>query len=310
MRLRRLGRSALELFPLCLGTNVMGRNVVGETAFAVMDAFVEGGGNCLDTADVYSMGESERVIGQWMKARNNRGRVLIATKLGHSMGPGKQGLSRRYIFEAVEASLQRLQTDYIDLYQAHTDDQATPLEETLGAFDELVRSGKVRAIGASNYSAPRLAEALRVSREHGFVRYESLQPHYNLLERNRYEGMLENLCRKEEVGVISYYAMARGFFSGKYAPGKPLPETHRAQAVQKEYMNERGFRVLAEVQRIADQLGATPAQVALAWLIARPGLTAPIASATSVEQIRELRGAATLHLDAEAINALNAVSAD
>jgi len=299
----------LELYPLCLGTNVLGRTLDEAAAFPVLDAYVEAGGNCLDTADVYSAGQSEQIIGSWMKARGNREQVLIATKLGHSMGPGKQGLSAKYIQEAVEASLRRLQTDYIDLYQAHSDDPETPLEETLQAFDALIRQGKVRVIGASNYSATRLAEALRISQQHGYARYESLQPLYNLVEREAYERELEPLCREQEIGVIGYYALAAGFLTGKYRPDKPLPESRRAQSVQARYMNERGFRILAEVERVAARLGATPAQVSLAWMMARPGVTAPIASATSVQQLHELVGAVTLQLDTEAITALNQASA-
>jgi len=309
MQRRRLGRSPLELYPLCLGTNVLGRTLDEAAAFPVLDAYIEAGGNCLDTADVYSAGQSEQIIGSWMKARGNREQVLIATKLGHSMGPGKQGLSAKYIQEAVEASLRRLQTDYIDLYQAHSDDPETPLEETLQAFDALIRQGKVRAIGASNYSATRLAEALRISQQYGYARYESLQPLYNLVEREAYERELEPLCREQEIGVIGYYALAAGFLTGKYRPDKPLPESRRAQNVQARYMNERGFRILAEVERVAARLGATPAQVALAWMMARPGVTAPIASATSVQQLHELVGAVTLQLDTKAITALNQASA-
>lgn len=309
MQRRRLGRSPLELYPLCLGTNVLGRTLDEATAFPVLDAYVEAGGNCLDTADVYSAGQSEQIIGSWMKARGNREQVLIATKLGHSMEPGKQGLSAKYIQEAVEASLRRLQTDYIDLYQAHNDDPETPLEETLQAFDALIRQGKVRVIGASNYSATRLAEALRISQQHGYARYESLQPLYNLVEREAYERELEPLCREQEIGVIGYYALAAGFLTGKYRPDKPLPESRRAQSVQARYMNERGFRILAEVERVAARLGATPAQVSLAWMMARPGVTAPIASATSVQQLHELVGAVTLQLDTEVITALNQASA-
>src|SRR5579875_71067 len=309
MQRRRLGRSSLELYPLCLGTNVLGRTLDEAAAFPVLDAYVEAGGNCLDTADVYSAGQSEQIIGSWMKARGNREQVLIATKLGHSMGPGKQGLSAKYIQEAVEASLRRLQTDYIDLYQAHNDDPETPLEETLQAFDALIRQGKVRVIGASNYSATRLAEALWISQQHGYARYESLQPLYNLVEREAYERELEPLCREQEIGVIGYYALAAGFLTGKYRPDKPLPESRRAQNVQARYMNERGFRILAEVERVAVRLGATPAQVALAWMMARPGVTAPIASATSVQQLHELVGAVTLQLDTKAITALNQASA-
>ena len=308
MQLRKLGRSTLEISPLSLGTNVLGRAIDEPTAFAVLDAYVEAGGNCIDTADIYSAGESELILGRWMKARGNRDRVIIATKLGSQMAPGKQGLSRRYMFEAVEASLQRLQTEYIDLYQAHRDDTETPLEETLQAFDELVRQGKVRVIGASNYSAARLAEALQVSQQHGYVRYESLQPLYNLVDREAYERELEPLCREHELGVITYFSLARGFLTGKYKPAKPLPQSRRAQQVQNLYMNERGFRILAEVERVASRSHATPAQVALAWMIARPGVTAPIASATSVEQVRELLGAVELQLDTEAITALNMAS--
>ena len=308
MQLRKLGRSPLEIFPLSLGTNVLGRTIDEPTAFAVLDAYVEAGGNCIDTADTYSAGESELTLGRWMKTRGNRDRVIMATKLGSQMGPGKQGLSRRYIFEAVEASLKRLQTDYIDLYQAHREDANTPLEETLQAFDELVRQGKVHVIGASNYSAARLAEALQVSQQHGYVRYESLQPLYNLVEREAYERELESLCREHELGVITYFSLASGFLTGKYAPGKALPQSRRAQGVQSRYMNERGFRILAEVERVASRYHATPAQVALAWIIARPGVTAPIASATSVQQVRELLGAVELKLDDEAITALNKVS--
>lgn len=308
MQLRKLGRSTLEIFPLSLGTNVLGRAIDEPTAFAVLDAYVEAGGNCIDTADVYSVGESELILGRWMKTRGNRDRVIMATKLGSQMGSGKQGLSRRYIFEAVEASLKRLQTDYIDLYQAHRDDADTPLEETLQAFDELVHQGKVHVIGASNYSAARLAEALQVSQEHGYVRYESLQPLYNLLDREAYERELELLCRERELGVITYFSLARGFLTGKYQPNKALPQSIRAQGVQDRYMNEQGFRILAEVERVASRYHATPAQVALAWIIARPGVTAPIASATSVQQVRELLGAVELKLDDEAITALNKVS--
>ncbi len=308
MQLRKLGRSTLEIFPLSLGTNVLGRAIDEPTAFVVLDAYVEAGGNCIDTADVYSVGESELILGRWMKTRGNRDRVIMATKLGSQMGSGKQGLSRRYIFEAVEASLKRLQTDYIDLYQAHRDDADTPLEETLQAFDELVHQGKVHVIGASNYSAARLAEALQVSQEHGYVRYESLQPLYNLIDREAYERELELLCRERELGVITYFSLARGFLTGKYQPNKALPQSIRAQGVQDRYMNEQGFRILAEVERVASRYHATPAQVALAWIIARPGVTAPIASATSVQQVRELLGAVELKLDDEAITALNKVS--
>jgi aryl-alcohol dehydrogenase-like predicted oxidoreductase len=315
MQLRRLGRSTLEIAILCLGGNVFGGTIDEPTSFAALDAYVEAGGNCIDTADRYpawvagrSVGESEMIIGRWMKARGNRNRVIIATKLGNPMGPGKQGLSRRYIFEALEASLQRLQTDYIDVYMAHRDDADTPLEETLHAFDELVLQGRVRVIGASNYSAARLAEALQISQQHGYARYECLETLYNLLDREAYERELEPLCREYEIGVLTYYSLASGFLTGKYQPGKKLPQSVRAPGVQSRYMNGRGFRILAEVERIASRYYATPAQVALAWIMTRTGITAAIASATSVEQVHELLGALELKLDDEAIAALNQVS--
>jgi len=315
MQLRRLGHSTLEIAILCLGGNVFGGTIDEPTSFAVLDAYVEAGGNCIDTADRYpawvagrSAGESEMIIGRWMKARGNRNRVIIATKLGNPMGPGKQGLSRRYIFEAVEASLQRLQTNYIDVYMAHRDDADTPLKETLQAFDELVLQGRVRVIGASNYSAARLAGALKISQQHGYVRYECLETLYNLVDREAYECELEPLCREYKIGMLTYYSLSSGFLTGKYQPGKELPQSVRAPGVQSRYMNERGFRILAEVERVASRYHATPAQVALAWIMTRTGITAAIASATSVEQVHELLGAVELKLDDETLAALNQVS--
>jgi aryl-alcohol dehydrogenase-like predicted oxidoreductase len=312
MQLRQLGRSELHVAPLCLGGNVFGWTADEPTSFAVLDAYVEDGGNFVDTADVYarwvpgnSGGESETVLGRWMADRGNRDSVVVATKVGSEMGPDARGLSRRYIMTAVEDSLHRLQTDYIDLYQAHRDDETTPMDETLGAFDELVRQGKVRVIGASNFTRARLAEAHNVSEQHGYSRYESLQPPYSLVNRATYEPELEPYCREHEVGVITYSSLASGFLAGKYRPGQPLPSTPRAQGIQSKFMNEHGFRVLAEVDRVAAAHGATPAQVALAWQIVRPGITAPIASATSVPQLRELLGAIDLKLDPEAIRALD-----
>ncbi len=315
MQLRRLGHSDLLIAPLVLGGNVFGWTANEATSFSVLDTFIEAGGNSIDTADVYmaripgnSGGESETIIGRWMKARGNRNKVIIATKVGSSMGPGKEGLSRGYIFEAVEASLKRLQTDYIDLYQAHRDDTKTSLEETLQAFDELVHQGKVRAIGASNYSADRLSAALHTSEQKGLIRYESLQPLYNLFDRESYERDLEPLCKEQEVGVIPYYGLAAGFLTGKYRSGHDLPNSARAQNVQKRYMNERGFAILQALDKVATAYHATPAQIALAWLMARPGITAPIASATSVKQVRELVVAADIKLDDAAIVTLNQAS--
>ena len=246
-----------------------------------------------------------------MAARKNRQAVIMATKACGPMGPGPNdaGLSRLHIMQAVEASLTRLKTDYIDLYQAHWDDKDTPLEETLRAFDDLVRQGKVRYIGSSNHVAWRLTRALWESDRHGYVRYECLQPKYNLVIRDEYERELEGLCLEQSIGVIPYSSLASGFLSGKYHRGGALPATARAAGVQKIYMNERGFAVLAAVEKVAAGVGATPAQVALSWLVHRPGITAPIASATSVAQLQEIAGAVDLKLDADATATLDRASA-
>ena len=316
MELRPLGRSGLHVAPLAFGGNVFGWTADEATSFALLDAFVDGGFNLVDTADVYSHwvpghvgGESESIIGRWLKASGKRDRIVLATKVGKPMGPGQSGLSRAYIRSAVEASLRRLQTDHIDLYQSHDDDAATPLEETMSAFAELIREGKVRAIGASNFSAPRLAEALATSARLGLPRYECLQPHYNLVERAVYEDALEPLCRAGGLGAINFFGLARGFLTGKYRSEADLGKSPRGGGV-KGYLNARGLRILAALDAVAEAHHATPAQVALAWTIARPGLTAPIASATSVAQWTELAAAARLRLDAAAIEALNQASAE
>ena len=316
MELRPLGRSGLSVAPLAFGGNVFGWTADEATSFALLDAFVDGGFNLVDTADVYSHwvpghagGESETIIGKWLAASGKRDRIVLATKVGKPMGPGKSGLSRAYIRSAVEASLRRLQTDHIDLYQSHDDDAATPLEETMGAFAELMREGKVRAIGASNFSAARLAEALATSARLGLPRYECLQPHYNLVERAVYEAELEPLCRREGLGVINFFGLARGFLTGKYRSEADLGKSPRGAGV-KDYLNPRGRCILAALDDLAASLNATPAQVALAWTIARPGLTAPIVSATSVAQWHELAGAVRLRLDAAAIEMLNRASAE
>jgi aryl-alcohol dehydrogenase-like predicted oxidoreductase len=244
-----------------------------------------------------------------MKDRGNRKEIVVATKLGSPMGEGKQGLSRAYMVQAVEDSLRRLQTDYIDLYQAHRDDQETPLEETMAAFDELVKQGKVRWIGASNFTAARLAEANAVAAKGGWARYESIQPAYHLLQRADYEAELEPLCRRDEIGVITYSSLASGFLTGKYRPGAELPKSGRASGVQQRYMNERGWAVLAAVEDVAQRLGATPAQVALAWIANRPGMTGPIASATTPAQLEEIVGGIGLKLDDEAVETLDTASA-
>ena len=312
---RPLGGTGLQVAPLAFGGNVFGWTADEATSHRLLDAFVEAGFNLVDTADVYSVwapghtgGESESVIGRWMKARGTRERIVLATKVGMKLAEGRTGLSRRWIRQAVEDSLRRLQTDRIDLYQAHQDDPDTPLEETLSTFADLIREGKVRAIGASNYTAPRLAEALATSRRLGLPRYETLQPHYNLVERAIYEAELEPLCRSQGLGVINYFGLARGFLTGKYRSEADLSRSVRGAGV-KPYLNERGFRILAALDAAAARLAATPAQVALAWQIARPGITAPIASATSLEQWKELARAATLVLDADTVAELDRASA-
>jgi aryl-alcohol dehydrogenase-like predicted oxidoreductase len=314
MTKRKLGNSGLQVSPLAFGGNIFGWTVDEAMSFKLLDAFIESGFNLIDTADVYSKwapgnkgGESETIIGKWLKQGGKREKAIIATKVGSEMGPDQKGLSRTYILRAVEASLARLQTDYIDLYQAHIDDLQTPLEETLEAFTELVTQGKVRAIGASNYTAERLSEALEVSTEHGFARYESLQPLYNLYDRAEYEAKLEPLCQEKRLGVIPYFSLASGFLTGKYRSEKDLLKSPRGQMVKK-YLNERGFRILAALDQVAKQYNSTPAQVSLAWLIARPSITAPIASATNLEQLKDLIEATELKLDNSSIELLNQAS--
>ena len=314
MEKRRLGRSGIEVPPLMFGGNVFGWTADEATSFRLLDALLDAGCNAIDTADVYSVwapghrgGESETVIGNWLKARGGRDKVVIATKVGMQMGSGDKGLSRRWITRAVEDSLRRLRTDYIDLYQSHRDDEETPLEETLRAFADLVTAGKVRAIGASNYTAPRLKEALATSARLGLPRYESLQPHYNLLERALFEPELEPVCREEGLGVIPYYSLAAGFLTGKYRSEADLGKSPRGGGVKK-YLNERGFRVLGVLEDVAARHGAKPGQVALAWLIARPSVTAPIASATNLDQLTDLVEAVRLKLDAGEIERITRAS--
>jgi len=313
MEMRRLGKSDLMIAPVMLGGNVFGWTAKGDTAFAVLDAFLEAGFNAIDTADVYSAwipghkgGESETVLGEWMKARGNRDKVVLATKVGMLPIENKAGLSKAHINKAVEASLKRLQTDYIDLYFAHRDDEATSLEETLDTFAELVKAGKVRNIGASNYSAARLTEALSISEKKGLPRYEVLQPLYNLCEREAFEGELEAACRAHTIGVVPYFALASGFLTGKYRSEADAAKSMRGATVVKKYLNPHGQKVLAALDSVAARLKATPAQVALAWLIAKPAITAPIASATSVDQLKDLIAAAGLELDRDAMGELDA----
>jgi aryl-alcohol dehydrogenase-like predicted oxidoreductase len=315
MEKRKLGNSGLEVAPLAFGGNVFGWTTDEPTSFALLDAFVDAGFNLIDTADIYSTwveghkgGESEMILGKWLKRSGNRAKVVIASKVGKEMGPNSQGLSKTYILQAVEDSLRRLQTDYIDLYQSHADDPKTPFEETLGAYDQLIKQGKVRAIGASNFSAQRLAQSLEVSEQTGYARYESLQPLFNLYDRVDYEKELEPLCREKGIGVISFFSLASGFLTGKYRSKDDLTNSARGEFVKK-YLNERGFRIIEALESVAQEHNMTPAQVALAWLISHPSITAPIASATNLEQLNELIEATTIQLDPSAIDQLNQASA-
>ena len=314
MQRRELGRSGLQVPPVILGGNVFGWTADRATSFRLLDAAVEGGLDAIDTADVYSSwapghsgGESEAVIGEWLKARPGmRDRVLILTKVGMEMPGRGKGLSPGWIERAVGDSLRRLGVERIDLYQAHKDDETVPLEETLGAFGRLLEQGKVRAIGASNYGAGRFKAALEASGRLGVPRFETMQPHYNLMERG-IEADLLPLCRQEGVAVITYFALAAGFLTGKYRSEADLSKSPRGARSAGKYLNERGMRVLAALDAVAGRVGATPGRVALAWQIAKPGVT-PIASATSVEQVGELVKAAGLRLDAGAVGELDAAS--
>jgi aryl-alcohol dehydrogenase-like predicted oxidoreductase len=316
---RTLGNSDIAVRPLCLGGNVFGWTIDQSTSFQILDAFLAAGFTFIDTADVYSKwkpgntgGESETVLGQWMKARNNRSQVILATKVGMEMpatnplGGGK-GLSKSYILRAAEASLKRLQTDYIDLYQSHQDDADTPIEETLDAYQTLIQQGKVRIIGASNYTGDRLAHALSVAEQKKLPRYDMLQPHYNLVERHEFESTLRPVCLQHNVGVIPYFSLASGFLTGKYRSEADLAKSARGKSAAK-YLNDRGLGVLDALDAVAKRHNATPAQVALAWLSAQPTIVAPIASATSLDQLRDLIASTQLTLDSIALSELNQAS--
>ena len=315
MDYRTLGRSPLKVSPVCLGGNVFGWTVDEPTSFSILDAWLDAGFNFIDTADVYSRwapghagGESESIIGKWLKASGKRDRVILATKVGMDMGDGRIGLQPAYIRRAVEDSLRRLHTDHIDLYQAHQDDEATPLEATLEAFGALVKDGKVRVIGASNYTAPRLKEALEISRRLGLPRYESLQPLYNLYDRAAFEKELEPLCREQGVGVISFYALAAGFLTGKYRKPADASKSPRGANTVGKYLNDRGQRILAALDTVAARTRSKPGQVAIAWLLAQPGVTAPIASASSLSQLAELESALRIKVSADDISLLDQAS--
>jgi aryl-alcohol dehydrogenase-like predicted oxidoreductase len=316
MQLRNLGRSGLQVPPLCLGGNVFGWTATEAASFAVLDALLDAGLNFIDTADVYSVwvpghrgGESETVIGSWLQRRGHRDDIVIATKVGMPMSADRKGLSAAHITRSVEDSLRRLQTDRIDLYFSHSDDPTVPLEETLGTYQKLIAAGKIRALGASNYTAGRLAQALEVSRKNALPRYEVLQPHYNLYARAEYESELEPLCLEEQIGVIPYFALASGFLTGKYRTAADAAKSARGKSAVEKFLNARGLKILAALDDVAQRRRSSPASVALAWLMARPGITAPIASATRVEQLNELVAATRLTLDKADIEQLNAASA-
>lgn len=312
---RSLGGSGIDVRPLAFGGNVFGWSTDEATSFALLDAFTDAGFSLVDTADVYSAwapgnqgGESETLIGKWLKRGGARDRLTIATKV--AKWDQHPGLSPDNIAKAADASLKRLQVETIDVYFAHEDDASVPLEDTLGAFSRLIEAGKVRTIGASNYSAPRLAEALDVSKQHGLPRYEVLQPEYNLYDRSGYESALEPLARERGLGVIGYFSLASGFLTGKYREASDASKSSaRGEGVVDKYLDARGKRILDALDAVSSAHGATPAQVSLAWLMARPGITAPIASATSVEQLRETLKAAELSLTDDDMAALDAASA-
>jgi aryl-alcohol dehydrogenase-like predicted oxidoreductase len=315
MKMRRLGRTGLSIAPLVFGGNVFGWTADEKTSFSLLDAFFDAGFNAVDTADVYSSwapgnrgGESETIIGKWLKqSGRSRDSAVIVTKVGSELGPDRKGLSRRWIMQAVEESLKRLQTDYIDLYLSHWPDPGTPYEETLAAYDTLLSQGKLRAIGASNLDAQQMRDALDVAAANGLPRYDVLQPEYNLYDRASYDGPLRNLCIAEEIGVITYFSLARGFLSGKYRSHKDLEGSARGGGVEK-YLDGRGMRILGVLDEIAEETGAKQAEIALAWIIARDGVTAPIASATNADQLASLVRSAELTLPEEAIRRLNEVS--
>jgi aryl-alcohol dehydrogenase-like predicted oxidoreductase len=315
MDTRRLGRSDLSFLPIVLGGNVFGWTADEAMSFRVLDAFLEAGFTAVDTADTYSRfapgnkgGESETIIGKWMKARGNRSEVLVFTKVGHEMSPTKKGLAKRYIKAEIEESLARLQTDYVDLYQSHRDDPNTPIAETMEAYAELIREGKVRAIGASNFTAARLGEALEIARDNGWPRYESLQPGYNLYARADFEAELMDFCVREEIGVIPYYGLASGFLTGKYRSEADFGKSPRGSRMS-AFLNPRGLRILAALDGVAGAHGCSQAAVALAWLLTRPSVTAPIVSATSPAQVKEFSAAVALKLTPDEIAALDTASA-
>jgi aryl-alcohol dehydrogenase-like predicted oxidoreductase len=315
MEQRTLGKAGFSVAPLCLGGNVFGWTADEAQSFKILDAFVAGGGNFIDTADVYSRwvpghqgGESETIIGNWLKARGGRDKVVIATKTGAEMTPTDKGLARARVEKQIEASLKRLNTDYVDLYYSHRDDAETPMEEVLETYDRLIKAGKVRAIGASNFTAERLGEALSTADAKGLPRYTVLQPLYNLYDRTEFEGPLQDLCVREGVAVAPYYTLASGFLTGKYRSEADLSQSARGGKIGTNYLNPQGLKLLEAMDGVAQRLGVKPSQIAVAWLAARPSVAAPIASATKLEQLEELLAAVQLKLDAEAMAVLDAAA--
>jgi aryl-alcohol dehydrogenase-like predicted oxidoreductase len=315
MEKRKLGNSDIEVAPLFFGGNVFGWTTDDNRTFELLDAFVDAGFNAVDTADVYSAwipgnqgGESETAIGKWFKKSGKRDKIVLATKVGSEMGPGKKGLSKKYILEAVESSLTRLQTDYIDLYQSHYDDPDTPIEDTQETYNELVKSGKVRIIGASNFTAERLEESVKISQQEGFAVYQTFQPEFNLFDRQDFEENIAPFTIDNNLSVISYFSLASGFLSGKYRSKDDLKGSQRSGMVEK-YLTERGFKILAALDEVAAEYNSNPATISLAWIIANPAVTAPIASATTLDQLKQLTEAATIQLDEAAIEKLTAASA-
>jgi aryl-alcohol dehydrogenase-like predicted oxidoreductase len=315
MQTRTLGSSNIQIVPLMLGGNVFGWTIDAPTSFTVLDAFVDHGLNFIDTANVYSVwvpghhgGESETILGQWFKRSGKRDKIVLATKIGMKMGDGKQGLTRKYIVEEVEASLKRLQTDHIDLYQSHQDDPVTPLQETLGAYQQLIEQGKVRLIGASNYTGPRLTEAIEVAKQLDLPAYQTLQPEYNLHTREDYETNLAQVAEKYHLGVVPYFSLASGFLTGKYKTKEDSKGASRESRVS-QYFDERGEKILKALAVVSEQTGAKQASIALAWLLAQPTILAPIASATSTAQLEDLVAAVNLKLSPEALDQLTKASA-
>ena len=311
MKMKTLGSTDIKVAPLAFGGNVFGWTVDEKESFKLLDSFLNHGLNLIDTADVYSRwvpgnkgGESETIIGNWLKKNGKRDQVIIATKVGMEMGSDKKGLSKSYIKNAVEDSLKRLQTDYIDLYQSHTDDLETPLEETLSAYDDLIKAGKVRQIGASNYTVSRLEEALNISKKFNLPRYVTLQPQYNLYDREEYESQFTEFCRKHNIGVISYYSLASGFLTGKYRSEKDLSQSQRGRGVA-HYLDPKGMEILSKLDTVAKEYQSTPAQVSLAWLMNHSEVVAPIASATNLTQLDDIMKATSLELSPSTMDYLN-----